>query len=137
MKPVFADTSFYLALVRPDDENHQASISFDHEFSGHYFTSEFVLIELGNWLADPKNRSVFFEIARVLRTNPRTTILPATPEWVTRGLELYGQRLDKHWSLTDCISFEMMRDHGITDALTGDHHFAQAGFRALMGADAK
>jgi uncharacterized protein len=36
------------------------------------------------------------------------------------------------WSLTDCISFEVMRARGISDALTGDHHFAQAGFRVLL-----
>jgi predicted nucleic acid-binding protein len=59
-------------------------------------------------------------------------ILPATPEWVARGLSLYGQRLDKHWSVIDCVSFEMMRDHGLTEALTADHHFTQAGFQALL-----
>jgi predicted nucleic acid-binding protein len=134
---VFADTSFYIALVRPDDENHQGSLEFDRQFSGQYLTSEFVLIELGNWLADPRNRGVFLEIARVLRSDPRTAILAATSEWVTRGLALYGQRLDKHWSLIDCVSFEMMRDHGVTDALTTDHHFIQAGFHALLATSGK
>ena len=132
MKPVFADTSFYIALLRPDDENHPHSIEFDRHFGGQYLTSEFVLIELGNWLADPRNRSVFLETCRVLRSDQRTTILPATPEWVARGFALFGQRLDKHWSFIDCISFEMMRDHGLADALTTDHHFTQAGFHAIL-----
>jgi len=136
MKHVFADTSFHIALVRPDDENHAGSREFDRRFGGRYFTSEFVLIELGNWLADPRNRSVFFEIVRVLRSDPRTTILPATSEWVARRAALYGQRPDKHWSFIDCISFEMMRDVGVTDALTTDHHFTQAGFHALLAAGA-
>lgn len=137
MNLVFADTSFYIALVRPDDENHQGSLEFDRHFGGQYLTSEFVLIELGNWLADPRNRGVFLEIARVLRSDPRTTILPATSEWVARGLTLYGQRLDKYWSFIDCVSFAMMRDQGLTDALTTDHHFTQAGFHTLLAASGK
>jgi len=52
-------------------------------------------------------------------------------------LVLYGQRLDKHWSFIDCISFEMMRDHGVADALTTDHHFAQAGFHPVLAAGGK
>jgi hypothetical protein len=55
VKRVFADTSFYIALVRPEDENHRSSSEFDRHFDGQYITSEFVLIELGNWLADPRN----------------------------------------------------------------------------------
>ena len=47
-------------------------------------------------------------------------------------MDLYDSRNDKQWSLTDCISFVVMQDYEITDALTGDHHFEQAGFRALL-----
>jgi len=73
----------------------------------------------------------------VLRSDSRTTILQATSEWVARGLSLYGQRSDKNWSFIDCISFEMMRDHDLTDALTTDHHFTQAGFHAILAANGK
>ena len=52
-----------------------------------------------------------------------------------RGLDLYRERLDKNWSLTDCISFVIMRDESLTDALTADVNFVQAGFRALMRDD--
>jgi hypothetical protein len=34
---------------------------------------------------------------------------------------------------TDCLRFLVMRDEGIIHALTGDHHFEQAGFKALLG----
>jgi predicted nucleic acid-binding protein len=46
--------------------------------------------------------------------------------------DLYRNRADKNWSLTDCISFVVMKRKGITEALTGDHHFEQAGFKALL-----
>jgi uncharacterized protein len=42
-------------------------------------------------------------------------------------------RRDKEWSLTDCISFVVMKERGLTEALTADHHFEQAGFKALLG----
>lgn len=48
------------------------------------------------------------------------------------GIRLYEQRRDKQWSLTDCISFVVMKREGLTEALTGDHHFEQAGFVALL-----
>jgi predicted nucleic acid-binding protein len=59
-------------------------------------------------------------------------IVPATMEWFERGMELYEGRPDKEWSLTDCISFAVMTERGVSDALTNDHHFEQAGFRILL-----
>jgi hypothetical protein len=58
--------------------------------------------------------------------------MPASSQMLELGLDLYGSRKDKQWELTDCISFRVMQDHGITDALTADRHFEQAGFRALL-----
>ena len=49
-----------------------------------------------------------------------------------RALDQYERRPDKDWSLTDCLSFLLMEERGITEALTADHHFEQAGFRALL-----
>ena len=68
----------------------------------------------------------------MLREDAKTVILPACSELIEKGLQLYAGRLDKGWSLTDCISFVAMREHGINDALTCDHHFEQAGFRVLL-----
>ena len=59
-------------------------------------------------------------------------IVPASPELFYRGIELFRVRPDKDWSLTDCISFVVMTDRGLSEALTGDKHFEQAGFKALL-----
>ena len=111
---------------------HARAIAFDRGYSGLFMTSEFVLIELGNWLADPLTRPLFVELNRLLRTDPRTTIHPASADWFSKGLVLYAERPDKGWSITDCITFEMMREEGLIDALTADHHFTQAGFNAIL-----
>jgi len=59
-------------------------------------------------------------------------VILLSTEVFSRGLLLFDSRADKEWSLTDCISFVVMEDRGLTDALTADHHFEQAGFRALL-----
>ena len=59
-------------------------------------------------------------------------IVPATSRDFQRGLELFAARQDKRWSLTDCISFVVMQDCGLTEMLTADRHFEQAGFSILL-----
>jgi hypothetical protein len=72
------------------------------------------------------------ELLQVLRAAPRVVLVPATEELFQAGIGLYGSRSDKDWSLTDCISFVLMQRRGIQMALTGDRHFEQAGFTALL-----
>ena len=67
-----------------------------------------------------------------LEGDVNTKIVPATQALFHRGLERYAARPDKDWTLTDCISFVVMEDEGITYALTGDQHFTQAGFKVLL-----
>jgi uncharacterized protein len=137
MKTVFADTSFYIGLLCPHDAIYQRCTDFDLAYAGHYLTSDFVLIELGNWLASTRDRGVFVEFNRLLRGSSRTTILAATAGWIADGLSLYAERPDKEWSVTDCISIQMMRKHAVTEVLTADRHFTQAGFNALLADGAK
>jgi len=59
-------------------------------------------------------------------------IVPQTRSSFLAGLQLYRARLDKAYSLTDCISMQTMRRESITDALTNDRHFQQEGFRAVF-----
>jgi len=83
-------------------------------------------------MSSPANRPAFLRLMEVLRSAPDVTIIPPNDELFSRGIELYAERLDKEWSLTDCISFVVMTDEGIADALTGDRHFEQAGFNGLL-----
>lgn len=67
-----------------------------------------------------------------LRADDKVKITALDMALYQEGITLYQQRPDKKWSLTDCISFIVMRREGITEALTGDHHFEQAGFTAVL-----
>lgn len=83
-------------------------------------------------LAGRLDRRVFEAFYLTLQTDQRVRIVTAQQSQWERGLALYFQRPDKNWSLTDCISFAVMNDEGLTDALTGDRHFKQAGFTVLL-----
>ena len=95
-------------------------------------TTEFILLELGNACARAEDHADFLALVEGMRASPRMTIIPLGPVLLNRGLELMANRPDKDWSLTDCVSFVVMGDEGIQDALTADGHYEQAGFRALL-----
>jgi hypothetical protein len=90
-----------------------------------------VLIELGNYFCTV-SRAGFMNFIHVLRQDARTRILPSSSSLFEEGLQLYGQRQDKGWSLTDCISISVMQKENLDSALTLDHHFEQAGFEILL-----
>lgn len=132
MRSVFADTAFYVALVNPRDELYAAAVQQARGFTGGVVTTEYVLIEVGNRLARSGDKQVFIGLMERLRVDSNTIIVPGDSPLLERGLDLFAERLDKDWSLTDCISFMVMQERGITEALTGDRHFEQAGFVVLL-----
>lgn len=132
MNRAFADTSFYVALASARDGRHAVALRLSNQWDGTVITTEYVLLEVGNCFRGPSDRKVFIDLVEVLREDAETTIIPASPALFEDGLRIYTARPDKAWSLTDCISFAVMEAQGVTEALTCDHHFEQAGFRALL-----
>ena len=100
--------------------------------AGPVLTTSWVLTELANALATPPNRRIFCQFETALRGRNDVVVVPPRRDAFDAGLELYRNRSDKEWSLTDCISFVVMQRQSITDALTGDRHFRQAGFNILF-----
>jgi len=98
----------------------------------HVVTTAWVIAELANAMCKAANRPYFLSLLRDLQSDRRIVIVPPTQELFDRGMELFAKRLDKDWSLTDCISFVVMEDHKLHDAATLDHHFAQAGFTIVI-----
>lgn len=132
MNAVFADTSFYVALVSPQDQWHQVATNVSREQFNVTVTTEFVLTEVGNFLHRPPDRDLFCILMDTLRSDEQTVIIPAEARYFDAGLQLYIGRRDKSWSLTDCISIAIMKQRGMAEVLSSDRHFEQAGFRLLM-----
>jgi predicted nucleic acid-binding protein len=132
MNRLFADAFYFVALLNRADQFHQKATAVSRELQEDVLTTEWVLAEVADALAGSINRLAVAAFIRDLSEDPNVTIVRASSDWFERGLQLYEQRPDKDWPLTDCISFVIMRKEKLTAALTGDHHFAQAGFRALL-----
>ncbi len=132
MTPIFADTSYYVALLSPRDQNHAAAVRIGADLRQPIVVTEFVLIELANALAGEGSRKQVSQFWNVLRHDPLVTIVPAAAELVNRGFALYERRPDKSWSLTDCISFIVMEELDLKEVLTADRHFEQAGYSILL-----
>ncbi|MCG3130477.1 MAG: hypothetical protein FLDDKLPJ_01239 [Phycisphaerae bacterium] len=132
MNTRFADTQYYVALLNRNDQHHARAMHLTEMFRGIVVTSEWVLAEVGSAMSAPRHRSNFARLLGVLRARQSVTIVPATSDQFQRGMRLYSDRPDKAWSLVDCISFEVMEELHVREALTADHHFEQAGFVALL-----
>jgi uncharacterized protein len=133
MRCIFADTFYFLALLSPADKGHAKAVAFTRTFTGRMVTTGWVLTELADPLAStPQGRAEFLSTLSYLRADADARIIPCDDGLMEEGIRLYSQRPDKQWSLTDCISFVVMRREGLTEALTGDHHFEQDGFVALL-----
>lgn len=132
MNRVFADSFYFFALLNPRDEAHPQAKAFSDRFDGEMVTTAWVLTELADGLSAPPRRTAFTNILDSFQSDPSLLLIPPSVELFQAGADLFRSRADKMWSLTDCISFVVMQAHGLTDALTGDHHFVQAGFRALL-----
>jgi predicted nucleic acid-binding protein len=132
MKPLFVDTSYYAALLSQDDAWHDAAVEWSDRSLGRQVVTEYVLVELGSAFSKSDNRHLYAPFVKQLLSEPSTAFIPASANLFNRGLALFAKRPDKEWSLVDCISFVVMQERRLTDALTTDHHFKQAGFRALL-----
>jgi predicted nucleic acid-binding protein len=134
MKTVFVDTLFYLALANGDDEFHDVAREFERSFRGRLVTTEYVLVEVLDALTAGDLRELGLAIVEAALEDEATTVVPAGTQLFRRARDLFRQRPDKQWGITDCISFVVMQEHGISEALTADQHFEQAGLRALLRA---
>ena len=106
MTASFADSYYFPALLDPRDGAHDRAVAASRALSGRFVTMDSILIEVADALASPRDRPRF--------------------------LAPFRSRPDKDWPLTDCLSFVVMADLGLTDALTADRHSLQAGSRPVL-----
>ena len=129
---IFADTGYFIALFTPDDRLHDRAVAWSLHLSEPLVVTEHVLWECVNTFSRPKDRASAHALIEQLKSDPTCEWIHASPELFAAGLQLHRERPDKEWSLTDCISFHVMRERGIARALAYDVHFEQAGFGALL-----
>ncbi len=130
MKPQFADTFYFQARVSRHDEHHARVVAWSQKKPVRLVTTDLVLVELANSLAGSRFRPLVQDYFAAIRQS--ATVVPVNRVRLEKALELYHQHDDKMWSLTDCFSFVVMRERNLGTALTGDHHFEQAGFEAVF-----
>lgn len=135
MTAVFADTCYFLALGTPRDRLHRQAVALQAWLNKPLLTTEWVLTEVADALAAPATRARFAALMDRLSARRDVRIASMDHEHFKKGCALYLQRMDKGWSLTDCISFLIMWQRGVKTALTTDQHFVQAGFQILMDAE--
>lgn len=132
---VFLDTAFAIALSASTDQYHQQAIRLAEELEAsktRLVTTQAVLLEIGNALARLRYRQAAIQLLIALEQDPTVEIIPLSETVYRQALQLYATRPDKEWGLTDCVSFVVMRERGLTEALTTDNHFEQAGYQILL-----
>lgn len=142
MNPVFLDASGLIAVANTDDQWHvQAETTWNDLVISNapLVTTSLVLFELGDGLSRINQRSLALALYDRLRTSTRVQVMSASVELEAAAWELFRQRPDKTWGVTDCASFIVMKQLGIETAFTVDRHFEQAGFQRLIsiGGDGK
>lgn len=130
----FLDTSYLVAITHKKDQYHREAIKVSKmlEKPVKLITTEAILMEYGNLLSRIKVREQAFRFIQILRETEHTEIISIDSEIFEKGLKLFGKYKDKEWRLVDCSSFVVMREMGLSHALTSDRHFEQAGFTILL-----
>ncbi len=149
MEKVFADTVYWIATINPNDQWANAARAAKSQLGQQTLlvTTDEVLAEVltafsktgrrqsGCEEQGTRLREAVVEAVEKIRANPNVEVIPQSRDSFDRGLELYKARADKDYSLTDCVSMNVVRDRSIQKILSADHHFEQEGFIILMKED--
>ena len=133
--PVFLDTACVYASLNSRDEWHDRAQLWETRLAlerRQLITTQLILVEIADGLASMRFRAKAVEVLTALQSNSFIEVVAMTTEILDDAFDLYSRRSDKEWGMTDCVSFVVMRERGLLEALTMDQHFQQAGFRALL-----
>lgn len=130
-KQIFIDTGFIIALIHQKDQYHYQALELFRKYEDSLFiTTDVILLEFGN-ACSRHSKIQAIQIIEDFQTSDNVDIVLLTQQLFQKGFELYKQYQDKTWGLIDCISFVVMSDLKISQVLTFDKHFSQAGFTIL------
>lgn len=132
---VFLDTGYTIALSVESDEYHERAVELAEQLEAEktrLVTTRAIMLETGNALSKKRYRKSAIELLDALEEDPLVEIVLLSEELFAEAFELFRSRPDKEWGLVDCVSFIVMQERGLTEALTPDKHYEQSGFRALL-----
>jgi predicted nucleic acid-binding protein len=129
------DTGYLIALLNRRDQFHPRALAWSATIAERLVVTEYLIVETVNSFSKPINRPKVHAMVSRLRDEAKFEMVPASSELFEAGLRLHANRADKEWSMTDCISFIVMKRRGLTRALAYGLHFEQAGFEALLRRD--
>ncbi len=134
MKKVFADTQYWIAIVKPGDSLAAAAKAARSLLSEVFIvTTDEVLTEFLSALSKGEHmRKQAALMVRAIMEDPNVKVIPQTRDSFLKGLTFYENRNDKKYSLTDCISMNAMKAESLVEVLTHDRHFEQEGFSILI-----
>ena len=136
MRIVFIDSLYLVALVMDRDQWYWAATQARNELGDgvRLVTTYEVLNEFlaGVSRGGAEVRQAAVETTHTILASDNISVIAPSSELFTGGLNLYEQRLDKRYSLTDCVSMAVMRELGITEVLTHDRDFENEGFVRLI-----
>ena len=113
---IFLDASYAIALSVLNDPNHDKALLLADELESsgtRLVTTRAVILEIGNALSKQRYRNAAIELIQSLEEDPKVEIIELTKTLCRAGLQLYRERQDKEWGITDCISFVVMTDRGL------------------------
>ena len=134
MKSIFVDTSALIAIGNKDDDFYERAITIQKKLlqTNHRFlTTNAIILELFNAFSQTQHKLIAIKFINLINKSKQWNCLPVD-KLIVQGIEMFQNRLDKNWSLIDCISMKVAKEHGIIDIFTTDHHFEQAGFTILL-----
>jgi uncharacterized protein len=135
MTKVFLDTAYAIAIATPSDKFHQKANQLALWIEANNIstvTTRAILLEIGNGLSKQRLRHEAVRLLRLIEQDSTIAVIPLSDNLYANALTLFEKRLDQEWGLVDCVSYVVMKEQGITQALTTDKHFQQMGFRALL-----
>ena len=129
---IFVDTLFIVALINKRDQYHQIALNLAEQYENcPLITTDAIFLESGNKLS-ANYRNEVVELIEQFLASDEIDVIRLTPELFDESLRLYKKHQDKSWGLVDCFSFVVMNQHKVSQAITFDRHFIQAGFQSLM-----
>ena len=134
MTSLFLDANFIIALEVSDDQHHNEAI--DHwknliETPFSLVTTSYVFDEVVTYLNSRLQHDKAVKIGNNLLNAANIKVVQVDESLFYEAWSYFEQHADKTYSLTDCVSFVLMKRLGIAEALTFDKHFVQAGFKKL------